>query len=140
MRAPLHDDINCLAINLLHAAENGKPKDEAKAYRALKALCEEHCGGELDHPLQWEALGDFSAGHEQAMAAYASGLQCAERLGIDEYLASINLAMAEAQCEAGDEAAALAHVQQAAQYCDGLDDAELGEAVGQLLAQLQGPK
>ncbi len=140
MRAPLHDDINCLAINLLHAAENGKPKDEAKAYHALKALCEEHRGGELDHPLQWEALGDFSAGHEQAIAAYARGLQCAERLGIDEYLASINLAMAEAQCEAGDEAAALAHVQQALQYCDGLDDAELGEAVGQLLAQLQGPK
>ena len=107
MSAPLYDEIRCLTLNLLRAAEGTDRKGEAKAFQALKALCTDAAGSEADHPLQWEALGDFSNSVELAITAYETGLACAERAGLDEYIASLNFALAEVFAEQQDFAKAL---------------------------------
>jgi hypothetical protein len=95
MRAPLYDDIHSLAINIVNASENGNEEKEVEAYDILRNLCDINEGGNYDHPLQWEALGDFSDNHIAAIDAYKKGLSCSQHLGLTEYSASINFAMAE---------------------------------------------
>lgn len=77
-------------------------KREAEAYDILRTLCETNEGGNSDHPLQWEALGDFSENHIVALNAYKKGLSCSEKLGLSEYSASIIFAMAESYKEEHD--------------------------------------
>jgi len=137
MSAPLYDEIHCLTLNLLRAAEGNDRKGEAKAFQALKVLCADNADTEADHPLQWEALGDFSNNVEQAITAYETGLACAERAGLDEYIASLNFALAEVFAEQQDLARALKHAQQASELSEQLDDSKFAEAVSELVAQLE---
>lgn len=137
MSAPLVDEIRCLTLNLLAAAENNDRKGEAKAYQALAALCEENAGSEADHPLQWEALGDFAAKPEQAVSAYEQGLRRAEAGGLEEYIASLNLALAEVCAELGELDRARRHGEIAESLAEKLGDSQFTQATGELLAQLK---
>ncbi|MBC3765594.1 hypothetical protein [Neptunicella marina] len=95
MNAPLYDLVHGLALDIANASANENDTAGSQAYEALKELCQSHEGEELDHPLQWEALGDFSENHEEALQAYRKGLTCSSNLELSEYSASIKFAMAE---------------------------------------------
>ncbi len=110
MKAALYGEVHRLSINIVNASEKNQQDLASEAYVELKALCDSHQESDSNHPLQWEALGDFSECPESALAAYQSGLKCAEALALVDYKASILFAMAECHLELGniDEAAKLA--------------------------------
>ncbi|WP_022958819.1 hypothetical protein [Spongiibacter tropicus] len=95
MTAPLYEVIHSLALKIVDASARNDENSGAEAYAVLKELCESNEGTKLDHPLQWEALGDFSESYIEAQTAYEKGLSCSSRLKLAEYSASIKLAMAE---------------------------------------------
>lgn len=95
MTAPLYDIVHGLALDIANASETENIGAGVEAYDLLRELCQNQKGSELDHPLQWEALGDFSESHEEALQAYQNGLSCSLKLDLPEYSASIKFAMAE---------------------------------------------
>jgi hypothetical protein len=136
MQPPLYEVIHGLALDITNAVAIEDDDLAAEAYSLLKELCEGQEGTALDHPLQWEALGDFSEGHEEAMQAYNKGLNCSKRLGLSEYSASTKFAMAESYFEQSDisEAQRLALEVRA----EINNDNELTEAVNEFLNEIQG--
>lgn len=140
MQAPLYDAVLELAEAIVSASADADEARGVEAYAALKSLCELNEGGELDHPLQWEALGDFAESHAAAMKAYETGLQCAARLNLAEYAASIKFAMAEGHHDEGnvDEARRLAR--EARLDARRSDDKDLKAAIKQFLFEIGGDK
>ena len=95
MKPPLYDEVHQLSIEVVNASSAENTQEKWIAYNKLRELCALHENTENDHPLQWEALADFTANDEQAISIYQKALRCSELLGLDEYSASINLEMAE---------------------------------------------
>ena len=139
MRPPLCEKVHNLALGIVDASADADEAREAEAYAALKNLCELNEGGDLDHPLQWEALGDFSESHAAALQAYEKGLQCAARLRLPEYKASIRFAMAESYQAEGDVAEARKLALEARTDAKGTADDELKAAIKQLLVEIGKP-
>lgn len=136
MRPPLYKKVHDLALDIVNASAEADEGRESEAFAALKGLCESNDGGDLDHPLQWEALGDFSESHADAMAAYEKGLQCAARLRLPEYKASIRFAMAESLHGEGDIAEARRLAREARTDAKGSVDDELKGAIKLFLAEI----
>ncbi len=95
MKAPLFNDI--LTISQAIADSSGKGDESARAehYQQLIKLCAANENSPKDHPLQWEALADFTNDSEQALDIYEKALHCAERLALVDFTASIYLSMAQ---------------------------------------------
>jgi hypothetical protein len=136
MRPPLEEKVLDLTQRIVDAATAGDDAGAAETYAALKALCELNQGGELDHPLQWEALGDFAESHAESLEAYAKGLERASRLRLSEYRASIKLAMAEIHHAEGNIDEARSFVLGARSAAKGIDDDDLKAAIKELLAEI----
>jgi hypothetical protein len=136
MRPPLYGAVHDLAVAIVNASADADEARAAESYAALRNLCESNAGGERDHPLQWEALGDFSESHAVALAAYEKGLQCAVRLRLPEYMASIKFALAESHHGEGDVAEARRLIREAKADAKGSADEELKEAINQFLAEI----
>lgn len=134
MKAALHDEVYRLSSEIVNAVEKNQQESQHKAYTELKGLCESNQESELNHPIQWEALGDFSENPAEALAAYQFGLKCAEKLELVEYKASILFAMAECYLEQGslDDAAQWALLAQ--QQADGIENNELKSAINEFLS------
>lgn len=132
MIAPLYDEVHGLALDIVNASAAENDHTGSKAYDALKKLCESHEGGELDHPLQWEALGDFSENHEEAIQAYRKGLYCSSNLDLKEYSASIKFAMAESYFDQHDLTEAQKLATEAS--CEVSKDKELKAAINEFLS------
>lgn len=94
MKAPLFDDI--LNISQQIADASGKEDEAAReeAYKALIKLCAANDNSPKDHPLQWEALADFTLDADQAIDIYEKGILCADKLSLVDSKASMLLAMA----------------------------------------------
>jgi hypothetical protein len=136
MQPPLYDVVHGLALDITNATALEDDEQAAEAYSLLKELCEGQEGTALDHPLQWEALGDFSEGHEEAMQAYNKGLNCSNRLGLSEYSASTKFAMAESYFEQSDIAEAQRLALEARAEMN--NDNELSVAISEFLDEVQG--
>jgi hypothetical protein len=134
MNAELYDKVRDLSVNIVNASENQQPDLESKAYLELKTLCESNQYSDLDHPIQWEALGDFSENPVDALAAYKKGLACSEKLELTEYKASILFAMAECYLEQGkiDDAAQFSLLAQ--HQAEGGKNEQLKSAIREFLA------
>ena len=89
MKSPLFDSVNRLAIEIVNASTAEDEKTLEKGYAELRKLCFKNENTEKDHPLQWEALGDFSASNTDSIASYEKGLIAARNLHLPEYEASI---------------------------------------------------
>ncbi|GHE84731.1 hypothetical protein [Thalassotalea profundi] len=94
MKAPLFDDIISLSQNIANASANENDNARELNYKALIKLCANNENTPKDHPLQWEALADFTLDSEQAIDIYQKGLDCAQRLALNNSIASIYLSMA----------------------------------------------
>lgn len=136
MQPPLNEEVHDLALRIVNASAGDDESAAAEAYAALKNLCELNEGGDLDHPLQWEALGDFSESHVTALQAYEKGLHCALLLNLAEYTASIKFAMAESYHAEGQGADAYKFVREAKADAKNTGDDELKTAIKEFLAEI----
>ena len=102
MKAPLYDEVHRLAIDIANASAVDDFTSGAKAYDELRLLCFKNENKTTNHPLQWEALGDFSDNFKDATEAYLKGLSCAKELMLFEYESSILFALAELNLEEGN--------------------------------------
>jgi tetratricopeptide (TPR) repeat protein len=95
MKAPLFDDILRIsqAIADASASENEAARDTS--YQELIKLCANNDNSPRNHPLQWEALGDFTLDSEQAIDIYQKGLDIADKLSLTDFSASIHLSMGQ---------------------------------------------
>lgn len=113
MKAPLFDDI----LNVSQAIADASAKDDDTAreihYQTLIKLCATNEDTPRDHPLQWEALADFTLDADQAIDIYQKGLDCANKLDLNNAKASIYLSMAQRYKEIDDDSNALDSINQA---------------------------
>ena len=136
MITPLYDLVHGLALDITNSSASGNDQAGSEAYDALKELCQSQEGSELDHPLQWEALGDFSENHEEALQAYQKGLTCSSKLGLPEYSASIKFAMAESYFEQKNTSKAQQLASEASAEAAGINDNELKVAINEFLNEV----
>lgn len=94
MKAPLFDDIISFSQNIADASASNNDDARELNYKALIKLCANNENTPKDHPLQWEALADFTLDSEQSIDIYQKGLDCAQRLALVNSSASIYLSMA----------------------------------------------
>lgn len=133
MRAPLYEDIQRLSIAMVKASEQGNTTSETQTYTELEELCNSNESRDSDHPLQWEALGDFADNHVTALNAYRKGLFIANRLDLIEYTASIKFAMAEICYEKKDFNEAQSLALDAKDVANTSDDNQLMFAINDFL-------
>ncbi len=135
MRAPLYEEIHRLSLIIVNATLEENDQQASDAYEALNNLCLENEASERDHPLQWEALGDFSEKHLSALEAYQKGLALSQKLALPEYTASILLAMAESYLEEGSTTKAMQLLDEAKNEASHSNDQALKAAIDELLAE-----
>jgi len=133
MNAALYDIIHSLALDITNASATENDQAGLDAYDTLKKLCHDQESSDLDHPLQWEALGDFSEDHLEANEAYQKGLNCAIKLALPEYCASLKLAMAERFFEQQMLPEAQRLALEASSDAENIDDDILKQAIKALL-------
>lgn len=131
MTAPLYDLVHSIALDIVNASSEEDETALEESYKVLKDLCESNEGSKYDHPLQWEALGDFSENVETAEKFYRKGLALAEKLNLPEYIASINFALAESYYEQGNEHEAYNLACKAKESSHGITDKALSAAINE---------
>ena len=95
MNTKLYKEVVQYAKDLMSAAEKDDEQVFYSLYEELKALCVENENIERkNHPVQWETLADFTENSGQALTYYKKSLGYAEEIKAQDYIASINYAMA----------------------------------------------
>lgn len=137
MRAKLSDQIHALAQLIVAANDSGDENAEVDAYAQLQTLCYDSRNSNMNHPLQWEALGDFSVSHDDAVAAYEEGLELAQKFKMKDFIASFKLALAESYFHEGDPKTAQSLLCEAENAATDLDDYQLKGAINELRAEFE---
>lgn len=136
MKAPLYDEILDICQQIANASAQGDDDSRNNACNNLQKLCATNQDSPKDHPLQWEALGDFTEDGDLAMDIYEIGLNTANKLKLPTFNASIYLAMAQRQHEFEEIEKAIEYAKQAEVYCENIEDNELKEEVRTFLANI----
>lgn len=136
MKAPLYDEILDICQQIANASAQEDDAARQQACGSLQKLCATNQNSPKDHPLQWEALGDFTEDGELAMDIYEIGLATAEKLQLTTFTASIYLAMAQRQQEfdVSEKAAILAQKAKAASK--NIESDELKQEINDFIASL----
>ena len=137
MRAKLAEDIQALANSIIEANEAGDDQAEGQAYEQLKHLCYTNRNSNKNHPLQWEALGDFSASLPEAVAAYEEGLVLAQKFKMHDSVAALYLALAEAYYHNSDLDLARQRIESAEAAAKHCEDFQLKGAINELRDEIQ---
>ena len=125
MKAPLFDEIITICQAIAEASSKEDETAREQHYQALIRLCSSNDNSPRNHPLQWEALADFTLDGDQAIDIYKKGLACAEKMALDVSLASIYLSMAMRYQEMENLPEAKANAEQALGLIDKIDNEEL---------------
>tara|TARA_B110000014_G_scaffold208412_1_gene159666 strand:+ start:213 stop:626 length:414 start_codon:yes stop_codon:yes gene_type:complete len=136
MKAPLYNDILTICQTIANASTSDNHDERLVACQSLQKLCATNQNTPKDHPLQWEALGDFTDDGEQAMDIYQIGLATAEKLSLDNFKASIYLAMALRFDEFEEPENTLEYAKKAQESALNITDAELKEEINEFLTSL----
>ena len=136
MKAPLYTEILQLCEAIAKASATDDEKAQLVAHQGLQKLCQSNQGTVKDHPLQWEALADFTHDGDQALDIYQLALNSAEQLNLPESKASIYLAMAQRYAEFEEPEKALSSAQQADELTPLLKSDELKLEIKQFLNNL----
>lgn len=136
MKPKLHDAVHQIVLDIIHALHAGDRRAEWEAHRRLESLCELSEKDGDEHPFQWETLGDFTADRTAAIGFYKRALCKAQAAGLDEYVSSVCLAMAEAHLEQGDASLAMTFAIQAYDAVQCSSDLELRRSISELLLTL----
>ena len=95
MKSPIYEQVLELSCELVNASGEEDTKRCWEIYQTLESTCNENKGSKSDHPLQWEALADFTTDDNVSISIYENALSVALKLNLNDYVASINFAMAE---------------------------------------------
>jgi hypothetical protein len=134
MKAPLYDEILDICQSIAKASAEGNDDSRTNACKDLQKLCATNQGTAKDHPLQWEALADFTEDGDLAMDIYELALGSAEKLQLPTFTASIYLAMAQRQREFEELDKALELAKKAELAASTIDNEELQEEIKVFIA------
>ncbi|MGV2870767.1 hypothetical protein [Colwellia sp. E150_009] len=134
MKAPLYNEILEICQQIANASTEGNDEARTNACKDLQKLCATNQDSPKDHPLQWEALGDFTEDGDMAMDIYDIALASASKLGLATFTASIYLSMAQRQQEFEESDKAIEYAKQAEIASVGINDNELKEEIKTFLA------
>lgn len=129
MKAPLYDEILDICQQIANASAEGSDEVRNEACKNLQKLCATNQDSPKDHPLQWEALGDFTDEVDLAMDIYEIGLNSADKLKLPTFTASIYLAMAQRQQEFEETDKATEYAKQAEIASKNIDSVELKQEI-----------
>tara|TARA_B110000091_G_C13710454_1_gene430230 strand:+ start:38 stop:454 length:417 start_codon:yes stop_codon:yes gene_type:complete len=124
MKAPLFDEILALSQKIADASEAENDTLREEHCKKLQKLCATNQDSPNDHPLQWEALADFTDDGDQAIDIYQVGLYIADKLKLTPYSASIYLAMAMRYQEFNEVEKTLEFAQKAHALVNSIDNEE----------------
>ncbi|MGK8440340.1 hypothetical protein ACRS3X_23915 [Ectopseudomonas hydrolytica] len=136
MKPELHDEVHEIVLKIVNASEVDDQRTVWSAYQELVKLCEDSEKAEINHPFQWETLGDFTSDKSIALKFYGKALDYAVSAELYEYISSICLAMAEAYLELGSLNQAKYFAAQANEAAVTTSDLELRKEISELLLQL----
>ena len=137
MNTKIYKKVHSLANDLMKAADREDEKSFYGFYDQLQALCEENEQDKVkNHPVQWEALADFTDDIDKALKLYEKSLDLASQTNALDYMASINLSMARLLLESNQTEAATKHATNAQIQAKNLGDNELCSDINEFLAAL----
>jgi len=136
MKAPLFDDILRICQSIADASSKEDEAAREKSYQELIKLCSSNDNSPRNHPLQWEALADFTNDAEQAIDIYTCGLTIAEKLELPDFIGSIHMSMGQRYQEMEDTAAAKASADKAAQMVETVTNEELKAEIVAFIASV----
>ena len=136
MKAPLYNEILEICQNIANASEKDDDDARNSACVELQKLCATNQNSPKDHPLQWEALADFTDDGDQAMDIYQIALSTAEKLKLNTFIASVYLAMAQRQQEFEESTKALEYANMANAAAMDISSAELKQEIQEFLSTL----
>lgn len=134
MKAPLYNEILEICQQIANASAGADDEARTNACKDLQKLCATNQGSPKDHPLQWEALADFTEDGDLAMDIYDIALACATKLELPTFTASIYLAMAQRQQEFEEPEKAFEYAKKAEAASEGISDKELIAEIDAFLA------
>ena len=130
-RPPHHEKIHRLVLEIVNTED---AEAERLVYNEIKEICETHENTVLDHPFQWETLGDFTYQKpELALNFYFKALKLASDANLAEYVASINLAIAEQYFEMANFSKAKVYASSANDVAKSLSNLELRQEISEIL-------
>lgn len=133
---PFYNEVHELALSLLNS--QGQTQSYWHLYEKLRVVCENNADSKSDHPFQWETLADFTLDDVAALEIYAKALEIAENLGLKQYSASIQLAMAERYLQLGKPDYALKFAHSANEAAKSTKDLGLRKEISELLLEICG--
>ncbi|MBL4941006.1 MAG: hypothetical protein JKY81_05010 [Colwellia sp.] len=136
MKAPLYDEILTICQQIANASTNGDDDVRVDACKNLQKLCATNQDTPKDHPLQWEALADFTEDGDLAIDIYNLALAAADKLKLPTFTASIYLAMAQRQQEFEEADKAIEYGKKADLASENIDNEELKQEIKTFLATL----
>jgi len=136
MKAPLYNEILEICQVIADASANDNDEARNEACKNLQKLCAVHQDSPKDHPLQWEALADFTEDGDLAMDIYEIGLAVADKLKLSEFTASIYLAMAQRQQEFDESEKTLEFANKSAIASELITSEELKQEIKDFIASL----
>jgi len=125
LNTKLYTRVHELAEQLMASAQ--KQDDEAfdALYSELKAICTDNEALETNHPVQWEALADFTPDYQEALTLYKKALQLALDGKERDIESSIYFSMASLHGELGEKEQALEYLAEAERSAKRSADKEL---------------
>ena len=136
MTPELHETVHEIVLLIVNASAVDDRRAEWAAYQQLVDLCESSEREGRKHPFQWETLGDFTADRALAISYYEKALGYAREANLDEYIASVCLAMAEALIDMGELSRARRAALEANEAAAKTADLELRTSISDLLLRL----
>ena len=132
-RPPHHEKVHDLVLIIVNAEST---EVEWAAYNQIKEICDTHQCTKLDHPFQWETLGDFTHNNpDKALVFYFKALKLAKRSNLNEYIASINFAIAEQYQELANYKKAWEFANSANVAAKSLQDLALKQEISEILLE-----
>ncbi len=138
MEYAIYEKVLEICCELVNASENDDTKRFWKVYQYLHSICINNEGLKSDHPLQWEALADFTADDIVSIPIYEKALNIAEKLQLKEYMASINFAIAERYSDLGNKDSSIRYANIANDIAAKTNDLDLRTAISELLLDEHG--
>ena len=137
MNKALFNQVHALAEALMQAAEQEDIAQFHSNYDKLESLCIDNENSKKDHPMQWEALADFTEEFEDAIEIYEKALAMATDNREFDYQASILFSMARVYVEIKKTESAQSAAERALEAAKKAQDTELAAEINDWLKEYQ---
>jgi hypothetical protein len=138
MNTKIYKEVHGLAEALMTAAGKEDRETFESLYADLELICTSNEDTDKDHPVQWEALADFTEELEGAIKVYEKALLKAEEINSKDYISSIAFSLATLQIELEDTESAVENLNKAKISSNKIEDKELKAEIHDLLTELDG--